>query len=724
MSQNIKLNEIINELKFAEDIIRANPLRAYDIARRYGAEIDDEELNLKRLYIEGKALWSMGRFEEGLNISNELKEIAMNLNDDYFCSKADNIIGNVYYDLGNKERALEYYMSGLSYARTISDKEVECLLTNNIGDIYNSYNAFDEALKYYLISLNLAKNIKDENLIGIINLNLGELYFNSDNVSYAREYVDISLEYFSNTEDYVSISYARSLLAKIYKYEKNYENSHKELKLAINIMRRLQDKFNLMQTYIFALELLLEEEIYDEAIDYGEDALDIAVELKLHNDISDITLLMANIHEKTNDYRKSLDYFKMYSDSKILYEQEKLEEQKKLVTTQINIEKTNHEKEIYRLKNVELKKKSDEIKKMYKDLNIINLIGQDITSTLDIKEVSYLLYENINKLMDATYFGIMLYDSEDETLDSDLILEYGESTEFDKININYENNVMSWCVKNNMGIFSNDYRVDYINYEGIYGSNRFKTHESQSLIFVRLIAQNELLGLITVQSLSKDAYTDYHYNMIQALSAYIGIAIKNSQKSQMLAIEIKERIKSQRELEKLNEKLSVMSYIDKLTQIPNRRSFVNYLEHELARSIRKEEKLSVLIIDIDFFKEYNDNYGHVKGDKCLFDVASILKKSIKREVDFVARYGGDEFITVLTDTGEAGAENIAIKIINNIRNAAIEHSYSKITDIITLTIGIVSKVPEADCTMAKIIHYADKALYVAKDKGKNQYIIY
>jgi diguanylate cyclase (GGDEF)-like protein len=242
----------------------------------------------------------------------------------------------------------------------------------------------------------------------------------------------------------------------------------------------------------------------------------------------------------------------------------------------------------------------------------------------------------------------------------------------------------------------------------------------KAAIFVPLVMQDNVIGCIVVKSMYKDAYHDYQFNLIKALASYITIAVINSKESQMLSEEIERRIDVQKSLEELNEKLSEMSYKDALTNIANRRSFVEFFGRELARSARSKEELALLIIDIDHFKEYNDNYGHVKGDVCLTQVAQVLKNTLKRKVDFVARYGGDEFVVVLSDTDIKGAKQIAESIAQNVKSEGIEHLYSPIADIVSLTIGGVTLIPDKDAVMETIISQADTALYKAKDLGRNQ----
>lgn len=712
---------ILKKIEYSESIIRTNPSKALGIANEIIKNNENSEIVMEASLVESKALWLLGNFEKSVLIANKLKEDALKLENYKICGKAHNIYGNVYYDLGNSESALESYMKGLVYARRGNDKATEAAIINNIGEIYNSYNALEDALRYYLESLELLKTSGNNSISGVVHMNIGELYFKQKEIEKAKEFVKVATDMFISNEDLIGLGYSHILIAKIYKYEKKYKESYKELKSAIDIMEQISEKYTLTKAYEIMVELLIEEKKFDEALDYCKDGLVMAKNIGASQSIANIELLIAKVYEEKGSYRKSLDYYKMYSNTRIKYEIKKQEEHKKHINAQIGIEKANHEKELYKIRNIELAKKSEEIEKLYKNVNTINKIGQAITSTLHLEKILYLLYDNIKTIMAVYYFGIIRYDSATGIIDSRLFLEDGKKIKIGKMNINDKNSLNTWCIKNREDIMLNDYWNEYEKYKKDILFNQNSEIIPQSIIMIPLIAQEKIIGAVTVQSKKKNAYTQYHFDMIKALGAYVSIAIKNSQESYALAIEIKERKASQKKLEVLNEKLSEISYYDSLSKIPNRRSFVDYLEREIARSIRKSEVISLLIIDIDYFKEYNDNYGHVKGDKCIEEIASILKKSVKRKVDFVARYGGDEFVAVLTNTDYDGAKIITEKIMHNIEKAAIEHNYSKVSNVITITIGGVSLIPYADETVEKLIHYADKSLYIAKGKGRNQY---
>ncbi|MBC2727480.1 MAG: diguanylate cyclase [Desulfosporosinus sp.] len=175
------------------------------------------------------------------------------------------------------------------------------------------------------------------------------------------------------------------------------------------------------------------------------------------------------------------------------------------------------------------------------------------------------------------------------------------------------------------------------------------------------------------------------------------------------------------QLEKANQELSLLSSIDGLTGIANRRHFDQFLEQLWLHSARNSEPIAIILCDIDFFKAYNDTYGHLQGDECLRQVASSLKNSLKRPSDFVARYGGEEFVVVLPNTDIEGALTVAETLRVNLESLEIPHRLSSITPKVTISLGVA--IGHADHTYQPktLVEAADSALYQAKQEGRNRY---
>lgn len=183
---------------------------------------------------------------------------------------------------------------------------------------------------------------------------------------------------------------------------------------------------------------------------------------------------------------------------------------------------------------------------------------------------------------------------------------------------------------------------------------------------------------------------------------------------------VRARIKNHVKLKRYRDYLENISMKDGLTGVPNRRRMDEYLEQEWKRSKRKNKPISLLMLDIDHFKLYNDNYGHSEGDECLKKVASAIEDSLSRPADMAARFGGEEFACILPETDEQGAKLIAKRVQENIKKMNIPHEYSPIDSLVTLSIGIAATVPDESATVQKFLKSADQMLYKAKKSGRNQ----
>ena len=177
---------------------------------------------------------------------------------------------------------------------------------------------------------------------------------------------------------------------------------------------------------------------------------------------------------------------------------------------------------------------------------------------------------------------------------------------------------------------------------------------------------------------------------------------------------------SQQRLAEMNKRLMRLSILDGLTGIPNRRRFDESLGIEWKRAMRNKTPISLILMDIDYFKLYNDHYGHQEGDECLKKVAKTLESLIQRPTDLVSRYGGEEFVALLPETGPDGAKILAERMRQTVEELCIPHQQSKVSKCVTLSLGVASVVPERGESAEKLVEMADKALYKAKQSGRNR----
>ena len=226
---------------------------------------------------------------------------------------------------------------------------------------------------------------------------------------------------------------------------------------------------------------------------------------------------------------------------------------------------------------------------------------------------------------------------------------------------------------------------------------------------VPIVLEKQVLAILVFFKREATAPDVKLLRLTKALAMHLGVSMQRKQ--------------AEESLKQVNLELHRLASIDGLTQIPNRRTFDAFIQTEWGRSRREQISLSLILCDVDYFKRYNDRYGHQGGDDCLRQVAQAINNNIRRPADLAARYGGEEFVAVLPNTTSQGAIYIAQRIQQAIRQLNIAHADSTAGDCVTVSMGIVSLIPQREQALKEIITLADRALYAAKANGRNTYCL-
>ena len=235
-------------------------------------------------------------------------------------------------------------------------------------------------------------------------------------------------------------------------------------------------------------------------------------------------------------------------------------------------------------------------------------------------------------------------------------------------------------------------------------------YQVKANLIVPVVYEEKLWGLMIAHHCRSPR--DWHQQeleLLTELSGQVAIAIHQG--------ELFHRLKC------ANLKLHQLSFTDHLTQVGNRLHFDHYLAKEWKRHQRSRTKLSLILCDVDYFKQFNDAYGHLVGDSCLQTIAEVMRSVVKRPTDLIARYGGEEFALILPDTDSPGAFHLAQMICTEIRNLEIPH-YQSPQGIVTLSVGLATLIPRAELDSDFLISSADQALYQAKDQGRDRVCVF
>lgn len=642
----------------------------------------------------GSYHWISGNYDDAISHFGKAFSISDEINETHIMTQAFLGFGNVYSTIGIMDQSITYYNKALSIAENDNSTDMIAKILNNLGTLYEDLKDYNRALDYYQQCLHTAIEIEDKYSENIVKINLSNTHLAMKNFDQSMEFISEAIEYGKTANKSLFLAHGYHSLGSLYQKKEEYDESIQFFLLGVEKALECKDMYILFRLNVELGNSYNLLNNFEDAQNFYKRALSGAEDIGMDELMPRIYEAMARFYEKYEMKEETLHFYKKYLDSNKELEEKRRKERLKSIAFQSKLSVSLEETKVYQ----ELTK---ELRQSYESLHVLSKIGQSMTASLDLNDILNQLYNNVNLLMNAEGLYVGLFNKKTSKLQFNWNFENGTKLDSFELALDDKNSWMVWSFVNKKTIKINDIEQEYKKYI------ECRTEPSgilmHSAMYSPLIIEGEVIGVFSIQSKEKDAYTESHNDLMQTLSSYLAIAVKNAAKT--------------KELAKLNKRLKTKSEHDGLTGISNRRLFDETYEVEWLNSLEKESALSVLIIDIDNFKEFNDQYGHLIGDEVVKSVAQILAVQQRNEDDFVARYGGDEFVAILPHTTKEEATVFGEKF-----SASLQHINTTLNiDIeVTVSIGIATTIPNKMQSKKNLIYTADNQLYLSKANGKNQ----
>lgn len=619
---------------------------------------------------------------ESLNICNKSLDFAFQHNDIELIQELSMFMGIINRSIGRRDEALKNYLTALKY-----DRNPRCY--NNIADIYLLYGEYEEARKYLIKALDLLD--EDETLSDFGRRLLNTIYTNLSEAEIKAGKLDAGIasahKCIENAEvhnDLYAKASAHYLLALAHSRKGAYDKALNFLEISQQLYINC-DTYSRSRVFDYIEEnTRLKADILSQWGKY-QASIDCIKTLHAYRK-SDYQLLLAN-SENLEDDAMTFKYYKAF----MTYLRE---EEVKDTDNRINYLKSQ-------VRIFDTEKKANDYELLYNHTKSIASIGKDIIASEKLDDVMVALHSQIDRIMD--FDSLLLAVVDKGQVNYNWVMDNNKLCEPFSVAVEDENSFSSWVVRNNKALRINDamtedeitqYKKDYK--PNVYG------RAMDALLICPIAYKDTIYGLLNVQSLNSYSYTEYDLEVLNMLASFIAVAMKNWKDTKALL--------------SLNNRLKHLSKTDALTGINNRHVLSEIVE-DLFSKDDSEDTISVVMIDIDYFKEYNDTYGHIEGDRCLIQLVDAMKPYLNENGNRLFRYGGDEFSAILPNMTPKAVEVLLEEVRADIEALKIDHSQSKISNYVTCSFGFTTVKKGSEYQRA--FYLADEALYMSKANHKN-----
>jgi len=665
---------------------RINNIGTDDRVKVLGSlESDARKLGLEYEYYRQAIIAAALRKDaETVSAGNRAIDEAIRIGNDHMVSEINLFLGIHFRMKYQYDIAFKHYFAALKV-------ETSARAYNNLADIYLLIDATEEANRLLDKAIEIINSKSDktkyhQKLVNTVFTNKCEVDVSRGKYEAAKENALKVIETSEQIDDFLGIGYGHTLLGSVYRLVGDIE-------LAIVHLKKAEDVFsNCNKQYFSQVVGYLDEAYYQESLCLAE----------LGNFKDAVYKLNLISYHRTRDYEVLLKCYQALNDNEMIFkiykdffnfivndEKEKKLRQKENFITTVAVHETE--------------KKANEYELLYSSTKSISEIGRQIISAEKLDDVLLAIHNHVDKIMGFNSLALGMIG--DGLIEYKWVLEDNKRLEPFFVKVKNMNSFSSWVVRNKSAIRLNDMLTpeELKKYKEV-PDIKWYGNKMDSMLIVPIQYKDEVLGIINLQSKEQYNYTEYDLEVITMLASFIGVAMKNWQGTY--------------ELREANEKLEELSKTDALTGISNRHILSEIVEDLFRGDVHKEEYISVVMIDIDHFKEYNDTYGHIDGDRCIISIVDVLRDYLDTGINRMFRYGGDEFVAIIPYLTSDEIEIKLEKARKSIEDLKIPNRKSKVSDFVTCSFGYTI-VQKGKKDYQRAFYLADEALYQAKANGKN-----
>ncbi len=492
----------------------------------------------------------LSNLETALSLSMQALDMFIELGDKSGEAQAYVSTGAIYYYMGDYDKGLDCFLKGLQHGEEIGNKEAVTYAYNGAGYIYGVLGDNKKGLEFLQKALTLCRELQNFSLESSILDSIAVAYLNDGQIDKAYD-TYIECQHLSEQKNEKrNLGYALFGIGEILVKQNKTEEAKEHFLRSIEIHNGIGYKVGMANSLLHIGKIFLKQNKFEDAVKYLQESLNVGESIKAKAVIYEAHEAFSELYQSSKNFELFVHHYKLFHKYKSEVFKEEQETKQKYLSMQYEMEKLKQETEINRLtnvvmkeKNAELEMKTKELEESYNSISVLSKIGQDITSTLNLDTILNTVYTNVNEMMDATVFGIGIFNPNENFIEYRMSMEKGKRYQPYQRTMENKNQFPVWCIENKKEVFINDIHSEYSRYLPDIDMTILSSAEMEdgtlpenphSLIYLPLMVKDTVIGLISVQSYQKNAYTPYHLNILKTLASYTSAALYNAQSFESL----------------------------------------------------------------------------------------------------------------------------------------------------------------------------------------------